>query len=246
MGRKYYSGDGGYPSGWKGLKTVRQQVIEYEIFVVAYDEYDEEIPRYFDGSQVEKLAANIVVPPGWDGIAVVPKPRKLSNLYRGKTKGYEYNKAYAHILQVLVHARGLSSNPGLAFGTESRVMTNMFYQRLMSQPGDFLVFAVQLGRAHHHQRMSYEMTTLADYEVPLDGYLAACILLAHPERLATVDTSGVYCPGAYLRDDPERIPNFRRAGIPQGDGSIEDERLQVKHVLTSDSGWIATARIPGL
>lgn len=246
MGRKYYSGDGGYPSGWNGLKPVRRQAVEFEDWVVAYDDSDDEIPRYLDGSQVEKLAANIVVPPGWDGVAVAPKPRKLANLYRGKLKGYEYNKAYAHILQILVYAHGLSSNPGLAFGTESRVMTNMLYQKLMHQPGDFLVFAVQLGRAHHHQRMSYEMTKLEDFEVPLDGYLGACILLVHPERLATVDTSGMYCPGAYLRDDPERVPNFRRAGIQRSDGSIEDECLQVKHILMSDPGWIATARIPGL
>lgn len=246
MGDKYYAGNGGYPVGWTGFGTLRQQIQEFEHAVLAEDEEGERIDDYLDGSHVEKLAQGIQVPPGWDGIAVVPKPQKLAPLYRGRFKGFLYNQAYAHLLQLLMHFYRLRSDPGLAFGTDQDSVCSKLYQKLLAQPGDYMVFAAQLGRAHADRRLDNELKRLSVFEVPLDGYLAGGILLANPRRLSTVDDSGIYCPGAHLRDRPNRVPVLRRAGIQRSDGQIDDECLQVKHLPLTEPGWMATARMPGM
>ncbi|MBI5654938.1 hypothetical protein HZC53_04795 [Candidatus Uhrbacteria bacterium] len=246
MGDKYYAGNGGYPVGWTGLNTPRQQVQEFEYAVLAEDDQGERIEDYLDDSQVEKLARGVQVPQGWDGIAVVPKPQKLAPLYRGRFKGFQYNQAYAHMLQLLMRYFGLRSDPGLAFGTDQDTACSKLYQKLLAQPGDYMVFAAQLGRVHPDRRLDHEMKRLSVFEVPMDGYLAVGILIANPKRLTSVDDSGISCPGAHLRDRPNRIPVLRRAGIQRSDGRIDDECLQVKHLPITEPGWMATARIPGI
>lgn len=245
MGKKYYSGNAGYPTEFRGFKSLRRQAEVFEAEVVAEDDEGERIGRYLDGSRLEKLASGIQIPPGWDGIAVVPKPHKLAPLYRGRLKGFEYNQAYAHILQILVHRCGLRSDPGLAFGTDLDGRMNKLYQKLLAQPGDYFVFAAQLGRAYPDHRVQTAVDGLGFNEVPLDPYLAACLVLAHPERLADMEASPVCCAGAKLRDDPGRVPLLRRAGVQHGDGTVSDLCLQVKHAPSTEPGWLATARIPG-
>lgn len=246
MGRKYYSGDAGYPTGWSGFKTLREQIHVFERMVQAEDGEGELIEDYLDGSHVERLAAKIQVPQNWDGIAVVPKPQKLAPLYRGQLKGFLYNQAYAHLIQIMVHHLDMRSDPGLAFGTYQTAACAELYQKLMAQPGDYMVFAAQLGMAHARRPVEKELDKLKIYEVPLDGYLAGAILLAHPNRLASVETSGIWCPGARLRQDPDRVQVLRKAGIQCNGNTFADVRLQIKHLMLLEPGWIATARIPGM
>lgn len=181
----------GYPVGWKGLMSPELQVATWQ----------RELPDIeLDGSGVPGLVRNARPPSGWDGIAVVPKPQKLANIVAVKTfdnvralhaaLGALYARNHAWVLyNPAKHGRALD-------GLRAELNTSQAYATLMAQPGDFMVFAVQLGRAWPDAWVDIVGTKLREREFFLDPYLAACILAVNPERLADYRSSGISCPGA--------------------------------------------------
>jgi len=225
----------GYPVGWKGTLSPEMQV--------AY--FRRELPDLkLDGSCVPDLARGLKVPTGWDGIAVVPKTHTLANLVAIKTYdniralhsalGGLYSRNHAWV-QYDPHKHGRALD-----GLRADPNTARAVSKLAGQPGDFMVFAVQLGKAWPDAWVGSVGPMLREGEFFLDPYLAACILFIHTERLADFKSSGISCPGA-------TTPNGL---VPHIDCVRHDLRGQeadnviLKFHPANVPRWIATGLVP--
>lgn len=225
----------GYPSGWRGLWAPDWQE--------AY--FRRELPGLrFDGTCVASLARSIRIPVGWDGIAVVPKPQILANLSAAKT--FDNIRALHAALECLYrrnhgwvqydsdkHGRALN-------GLRVETGTAQAMAKLAAQPGDFMVFAVQLGRVWPDSWPAAARVRLREREFFLDPYLAACILFAHPERLADYRASGVSCPGAETMSGLVPFLDCVRHNLR----GQEADNVILKFLPRNIPRWIATGIAP--
>lgn len=233
--------DQGYPQGWQ-LKPLDVQAALLKKYF-----------PYLDLSHVQEQAARymrsnkLVLPDGMDGLALVPKPLCIaSNVYLDVKDDDDwpiYNLAMRRLLEVMQESwrdrfydvsRGRVGRHHLR--REERT-TKAYEANLL--PGDVMALPVQMGILHRAQTPKYAWETLQADEFGLDAFAAGCILLTHPERLASREDLVIDCLGTIL------FPDDHMCGVPCWffhDGKIKFHR----HDLDNANPYYgaATAKLP--
>lgn len=186
----------GYPSGWQLKPAIEQARLLAEHF------------QGLDVSHVERLAAGMEVPTGFDGIGVIPMLSVLAA--REDKRGHRawpiLNRALAVFLPVIKATRRdfhnyMEGNIGpehlrLWNGTQELVTALE-----AETPGDCLVIPVQTGLRHRSKsprRARVVFTPGAEFG--LDPVSMGCLVLTHPERLQTGNELWIDCSGAEYFD----------------------------------------------
>ena len=172
-----------------------------------------------DVSHVDKLVdphkkhGRIVIPEGFDRLAVFPKHSVLARYAIGNEDWPVYNRALAHAFTTLkVHRPNFVDYTQGRIGPEYERMTQRtrdVFDELEKLPGDFHVLAVQTGILYRDKSVADVRASFDGYEFGLDSVSAASILLVHPERLTRIEDLAMDCPGSERA--PEAVGQFVRA-----------------------------------
>ena len=172
----------------------------HEIQVRAY----KELFGNLDSTYVDQIVRKTAFPTQADLWAVIPKPwviasdvfsamrlmvKKVSQLGIpvDNNAAYEMDEAHMHLI----------------------TKTQLFYAKQHNNPGDFIVFPVQFGKAWAGHSLVSSKAQHSAEEFSLDPYVILALLYTHPERLRGEHRElGIRCGGVLLdrhHDDHDEI-----------------------------------------
>ncbi len=221
-----------YPENWRMLPVARQA----ELLKQFFDE--------LDVSQVQKVAQGIMVPEGFDGLAVIPKFAAIADLAHDYTFP-PFNVAMKRLMRVFSQEfegfkrDAFAWSPGTAGLYEP---TRAFLEELAeSTPGDCLVMPVQTGILHRGRSVQRARVCYTDDEYGLDMFSVGCILLTHQGRLAA-DALHIICPGSSVQNSLQSRVDWSCNGVWQKSSLVELVRRS-NYKPVKNSGC-ATAHYP--
>ncbi len=114
--------------------------------------------------------------------------------------GGTYEKAFSRVLDAIGRQRSFVNNCPYSMGLNHLRLTRRavdYHEMLARRSGDshILVVPAQFGQYHAGHSASEANRVMPFREFPLDPYLAAVMLLTHPERFKNEDDLRVDCPG---------------------------------------------------
>lgn len=205
----------GYPPGWKMKTPAKQAKTLLHHFPGLDLSYLDELVSRYETRDVNtgsgtyrtapKMDRRLVLPPGMDGLAVIPKPSWIAKTIDGDKDWPSYNKAVRALLVLMKKAYRDFTDC-----TEGKVGPNYLrlnaktaevYAKLAAEmPGDVLVIPVQTGLLHRGKFHRQVRAIFKKLEFGLDVFTTGIILLTHPDRL-TDESLWIHCAGSDFAPD---------------------------------------------
>jgi len=166
---------------------------------------------------IEAEGSGILIPERATGLVAVPKDNLIGNTYLEAVNWLitEFARTSGRVLQ-LEHDFG----PGKL--VELPYTRQMMWALAAQQPGDFVLFAAQLGESFRHVPVRDAQTIMT--RPPEDGrtefglrlFDVGCILLSHPDLLSAPEELYIECGGDRCTTGQHRAlqgsPHFEHAG----------------------------------
>lgn len=206
-----------YPVGY-GVKPITEQI---DILHKFFPQLSLQFTRKF----IERMLPKITLPSGAEGWFAIPRADRIAS---------SYNEAVEKIFMVLgpiyklINYREGRLGPQHLRQHERTV--RMLDKLSEKQPGDIVLIPTQFGLRHRGRSVRRVRHIFAANEFGLDSFATSCMLITHPERLASTMNLWVDCPG----DEYSELTDGKFSYVPCF--GLKDEQVGF------NTWWIGEAR----